>query len=323
MNNLYPLKFHPILKERLWGGTKLAEKLHKPATSDITGESWEISGVRNDVSVVANGEMKGTSLNELIDRWGTDLLGRSVVERFGKEFPVLIKFIDARQDLSIQLHPGDDLARSRHDSFGKTEMWYIMDADQDASLIVGFNQPMTPGKYKKSLEDKSLLQYMNYEKVKPGDTYFINTGKIHAIGAGVLLAEIQQTSDITYRVYDFDRRDKEGNPRELHTELALDAIDFDQKDDFRVTYKREKGTVNTMVDCPYFKTGFLGLQSNLILDTRSRDSFTIYMCVEGEAEIRNDAGATPVRKGETVLVPASSERVEILTLGCKLLEVTV
>ncbi len=323
MNRLYPLKFHPILKERLWGGTKLADKLNKPSTSEITGESWELSGVRGDVSEVANGPLKGTSLNELIEKWGEDLLGKSVVERFGKEFPILIKFIDAKQDLSIQLHPHDDLARSRHNSFGKTEMWYIMDAEEDASLIVGFNQPMTREKYVRSLEDRSLLEYMNYEKVKPGDTYFINTGKIHAIGAGVVLAEIQQTSDITYRVYDFERRDKEGNLRELHTDLALDAIDFEQKDDFRVAYDRKKDEVNPMVNCPYFRTDFLTLKKDLLRDMRERDSFTILMCVEGEAEVANETGSASLKKGETLLLPACSEKIEIRTSGCELLEVTV
>ncbi|NER09179.1 type I phosphomannose isomerase catalytic subunit [Muriicola jejuensis] len=320
---MYPLKFHPILKERLWGGTKLAEKLNKPITSDITGESWELSGVKEDVSRVANGDLKGTSLNELIDQWGERLLGRSVMERFGSEFPILIKFIDAKQDLSIQLHPHDELARSRHNSFGKTEMWYIMDADEDANLIVGFNQPMTREKYVRSLEDRTLLDYMNYERVKPGDTFFINTGKIHAIGAGVLLAEIQQTSDITYRVYDFDRRDKEGKLRELHTDLALDAIDFEKKDDFVVTYERKQDVVNPMVDCPYFKTQFLNLQKDLVRDTQSRDSFTIFMCVHGEAVIANENGSASLKKGETVLLPASSARIEIRTSGCELLEVTV
>ncbi len=323
MNSLYPLKFHPIMKERLWGGTKLADQLHKPSTSDITGESWELSGVEGDVSIVANGPLKGNSLNELIQKSGEELLGRSVVERFGKEFPILIKFIDAKQDLSIQLHPHDELARSRHNSFGKTEMWYIMDAEDDASLIVGFNQPMTREKYIRSLEDKSLLDYMNYEKVKPGDTYFINTGKIHAIGAGVLLAEIQQTSDITYRVYDFDRRDKEGNLRELHTDLALDAIDFDQKDDFRVTYDRNEEEVNPMVDCPYFKTNYLNLSKDFVIDTRERDSFTILMCVQGDADVANEKGSASLTKGETLLLPACSGKIEICSKGCELLEVTV
>ncbi len=323
MNDLYPLTFHPILKERLWGGIKLGAQLNKPISSDITGESWELSGVEGDVSVVSNGSLKGTSLNTLIKSRANELLGASVVDRFGKEFPILIKFIDAKQDLSIQLHPNDALAKERHNSFGKTEMWYIMDAEKDANLIVGFNQPVSREEYVQSLENNTLLEYMNYEKVKSGDTFFINTGKIHAIGAGVLLAEIQQTSDVTYRVYDFNRRDKEGNLRELHTELALEAIDFDQKDDFKVSYENKKDTVNPMVSCPYFNTNFLHLERDLIQDTTDRDSFTIYMCVEGEVEVGNEHGDTRVQKGETVLLPASSKMIALKTAGCKLLEITL
>ena len=211
--SIHPLKFHPILKERLWGGTKLKEVLNKPIESDITGESWEISTVPGDISVISNGSLKNTSLNSLIDTSPELLLGKSVVERFGKEFPILIKFIDAKQDLSIQLHPNDALAKKRHNSFGKTEMWYVMDADAGSELIVGFNKNVTKEEYSASLEDDTLLNLLNYEPVKEGDTFFINTGKIHAIGAGVLLAEIQQTSDVTYRVFDFNRKDKEGNLR--------------------------------------------------------------------------------------------------------------
>ncbi|NNJ89762.1 MAG: class I mannose-6-phosphate isomerase [Eudoraea sp.] len=320
---MYPLKFQPILKERLWGGTKLGTLLNKRISSDITGESWELSGVEGDVSVVSNGALKGTSLNTLIENMAEELLGSSVIKRFGKEFPILIKFIDAKQDLSIQLHPNDALAKERHNSFGKTEMWYVMDAEKDANLIVGFNQTVTRGQYVRSLENNTLLDYMNYEKVESGDTFFINTGKIHAIGAGVLLAEIQQTSDVTYRVFDFNRRDKEGNLRELHTDLALEAIDFDQKDDFKVSYKKKKDTVNPMVACPYFNTNFLHLESDLIMDTTQRDSFTIFMCVEGEARIGNEHGDTSVQKGETVLLPASSNSIVLKTGSCKLLEITL
>ncbi|RUA19159.1 MAG: mannose-6-phosphate isomerase, partial [Flavobacteriia bacterium] len=192
--DLYPLKFRPILKERLWGGTKLKEVLGKPIESDITGESWELSGVKGDISEVANGPLEGTSLEDLISKQPEAVLGKSVVERFGNEFPILIKFIDAKQDLSIQLHPNDKLAKERHNSFGKTEMWYIMDADPGAKLIVGFNKDVEKTEYIESLEQGTLLDLMNYEEVEEGDTFFINTGKIHAIGAGVLLAEIQQTS---------------------------------------------------------------------------------------------------------------------------------
>ncbi len=281
--NLYPLKFKPILKERLWGGTKLKEVLNKNIESDITGESWELSGVEGDISKVANGALVGTSLHSLMDDQGEALLGKGVVERFGNEFPILIKFIDAKQDLSIQLHPNDELAK----------------------------------------EEGTLTDLMNYEEVGEGDTFFINTGKIHAIGAGVLLAEIQQTSDITYRVFDFNRRDKEGNLRELHTCLAVDAIDYEKKDDFKVDYPKQKDIVNPMVDCPYFKTNFMELSQSMKLDLSQRDSFTIYMCVGGTATINNDWGSAPIKKGETILVAASSSYVKIDTQGAKLLEVTI
>lgn len=321
--NLYPLQFKPIFKERLWGGTKLKDVLGKPIESEITGESWELSGVKGDISIVSNGELSGTSLQELMDDRGEELLGKSVLKRFGTEFPILIKFIDAKQDLSIQLHPNDALAKERHDSFGKTEMWYIMDADPDAQLIVGFNKEVEKEEYVKSIESGTLTDLMNYEEVTEGDTFFINTGKIHAIGAGVLLAEIQQTSDITYRVFDFNRKDKEGNLRELHTELAIDAIDYEMKDDFKVNYPHETDTVNTMVDCPYFKTNFLELTQPLHQDLSKRDSFTIYMCVGGEADITNDWGTANIKKGQTILVSASSTYVDVDTKGAKLLEVSI
>ncbi|WP_086477450.1 MULTISPECIES: type I phosphomannose isomerase catalytic subunit [Arenibacter] len=321
--NLYPLMFDPILKERLWGGTKLKEVLGKEIVADNTGESWELSGVAGDVSVVANGTLKGTSLQELMEKYPNEVLGESVVKQFGYDFPILIKFIDAKQDLSIQLHPNDELAKERHNSFGKTEMWYVMDADKDAELIIGFNKNVTKEEYSKSLEENSLLDLLNYEKVKTGDTFFINTGKIHAIGAGVLLAEIQQTSDVTYRVFDFNRKDKDGNYRELHTELALEAIDYEKKDDFKVSYEQGKDKVNSMVSCPYFSTNFLNLTQPKELDIADRKSFTIYLCVEGAVSISNDYGAVELQKGQTVLIPAASKTVQINTTKAKLLEVTI
>jgi mannose-6-phosphate isomerase len=321
--NLYPLKFNPILKERLWGGTKLKDVLGKPIENDITGESWELSAVEGDVSMVANGDFSGSSLQELINKYPEELLGKSVYARFGKEFPILIKFIDAKQDLSIQLHPNDELAKKRHNSFGKTEMWYIMDADKGAELIVGFNKDVTKEEYAKSMEENTLLDLLNYESVQEGDTFFINTGKMHAIGAGVLLAEIQQTSDITYRVFDFNRKDKNGNLRELHTELALDAIDYTKKDDFKVNYSDKKDSINNMVSCPYFNTNFLELTKDLEQDVAARDSFTIYMCVGGEATISNEFGSVTIKKGETTLVPAQSKEINIITTSAKLLEVTI
>ena len=320
---MYPLKFQPILKERLWGGTKLKDVLSKPIESDITGESWELSTVKGDVSIVANGDLTGSSLQELIDENPESFLGKSVVERFGKDFPILIKFIDAKQDLSIQLHPNDELAKERHDSFGKTEMWYVMDADEKADLIVGFNKDVTKEEYSNSLENDTLLDLLNYESVKEGDTFFINTGKIHAIGAGVLLAEIQQTSDITYRVFDFNRKDKNGNLRELHTDMALDAIDYTKKDDFKVDYSNASDAVNTMVTCPYFNTNYIHLTKDLKQDISTRDSFTIYMCVGGAVTIENEFGTATIKKGETILVAANSKQVILKSDQAKILEVTI
>lgn len=320
---LYPLTFQPILKERIWGGTKLKEILGKPGIGDTIGESWELSAVEGDISVVANGPLKGKTLRELVDRHGAQLLGKSVLNRFGHDFPILVKFIDAKLDLSIQLHPNDELARKRHGSFGKTEMWYILDADPEAELIVGFNRDVSREAFRRSLEEDSLQELLNYEPVKEGDTFFINTGKIHAIGAGILLAEIQQTSDITYRVFDFNRLDQHGNKRELHTELAMDAMDYSCKNDFRVSYSREADKIQSMVHSRYFNTDYLELTHDYELDTGGLDSFTILVCVAGLAVVSNEAGSVQVARGETVLLPASSRQVGIQTAGAKLLKVNL
>ena len=247
---LYPLKFDPILKDKIWGGQKLNTILNKDNESANVGESWEISDVEGDTSVVLNGKLKGESLKSLLSVYQEHLIGEKNYKIFGNKFPLLIKFIDAKEDLSIQLHPNDELAAERHNSFGKTEMWYVMQADEDANLIVGFNQKVTPELYVKHLKEKTLTKILNFDKVQEGDTYFIEVGRVHAIGAGVMLAEIQQTSDITYRVYDWDRVDDEGNERELHNELAIDAIGFDMENNFRATYDIFENKSNQMVSCP-------------------------------------------------------------------------
>ncbi|MFC2148862.1 type I phosphomannose isomerase catalytic subunit [Bacteroidota bacterium] len=321
--NLYPLKFYPILKERLWGGTKLGTLLGKELESDLIGESWELSGVTGNVSIVANGFFKGTTLTDLINRFPEEILGKSVFERFGKEFPILIKFIDAQKDLSIQLHPNDELARKRHNSFGKTEMWYIMDADKDAELIIGFKEDISKETYVDSLKNDTLTDLLNYENVKEGDAYFISAGKIHAIGAGVLIAEIQQTSDQTYRVYDYNRKDAQGNLRELHTELSIDAISYVKQNDFKVSYQQDTNVSNPMVNCPYFKTNFISLNKNIKFDVSDRDSFTIYMCIDGDVKIANDFGSISIKKGETVLVPAITGHILLNSERAKLLEITI
>jgi mannose-6-phosphate isomerase len=319
---LYPLKFEPILKDKIWGGQKLKSLLNKTSDLPNVGESWEISDVDGDRSKVSKGNLKNQTLRDLLETYKGDLIGDKNYNIFGNKFPLLIKFIDAKEDLSIQLHPNDELAAKRHNSFGKTEMWYVMQADDAANLIVGFNQKMTPEKYLKHLEDKTLTEILNFDKVKVGDTYFIEVGRVHAIGAGVMLAEIQQTSDVTYRVYDWDRVDDHGNERALHNSLAIDAIDFDMPDNFRVQYQKEKNTSNDMVSCPYFTTNFLHV-TEPILKFNTKDSFFIYVCVEGEALIETETTSEFIKQGETVLLPAAIETYKITSTNATLLEVYV
>jgi mannose-6-phosphate isomerase len=298
----YPLQFEPILKERIWGGEKLKTILNKPITSKITGESWELSTVEGDISVVANGELKGKSLMELINEMPNEILGTEVYKRFGKQFPLLFKYLDAREDLSIQVHPNDKLAKERHNSFGKTEMWYVTQADDDARIIVGFKENSSKEEYLKHLNDKTLLSILDTVQAKPGDVFFLETGTVHAIGAGLVIAEIQQTSDITYRLYDFDRKDAQGNTRELHVDLALDAINYN-KVDTQKKYETKTNTSNVMVDCPYFTTNFLPLENKLEV-AKSGETFTVYMCIEGSFEIEYDGFKNTYKKGDTILVPA-------------------
>jgi len=320
--DLYPIKFHPILKDKIWGGKKLKTLLNKNSDSPNVGESWEISDVESDISIVSNGELRGKTLKQLLEIYKEDLIGLQNYKIFENKFPLLIKFIDAKEDLSIQLHPNDELASKRHNSFGKTEMWYVMQANDNSNLIVGFNQDMTPKKYLNHLEAKTLPEILNFDKVKTGDTYFIEVGRVHAIGAGVMLAEIQQTSDITYRVYDWDRVDDEGNERDLHNDLAIDAFDFNMNDDFRVTYSKIENQSNEMVSCPYFTTSYLDISETLQKDN-IHDSFMIYLCVEGYVEIITESFTECLKKGETILIPAAIKQFVIKSENAKLLEVYV
>jgi mannose-6-phosphate isomerase len=305
MNQLEPLKFKPIFKYRIWGGEQLKEVLHKEYTEENIGESWELSGVAGDVSVVSEGSYKGKSLTDLIDSYREDLLGASVMKRFGMEFPILIKFIDAAKDLSIQVHPNDELAKQRHQSFGKTEMWYVIQADKQANLIVGFKEGVTQEHFQEALKKQQLESLLNYHKVQKGAAFLIPTGTIHAIGAGVMLAEIQQTSDVTYRVYDFNRKDKDGNTRELHTELALDALNYQGVDGFKQVYREEVNKSNSIVDSPYFITKYLPIKDVYEMDLSQRDSFTILMAVNGNSKIKYGVKTYELNYGETILIPAS------------------
>lgn len=316
----YPLSFEPILKERIWGGTKLRDFLNKPLTSDLTGESWELSTVSNDVSVVVNGVFKGNNLDELIAMHPEAILGTDVYQRFGNQFPLLFKFLDAREDLSIQLHPNDELAKKRHHSFGKTEMWYVMQADEGARIIVGFKEDSSKEEYLDCIQSKNLLSLLNELPVKKGDVFFLETGTIHAIGAGIVIAEIQQTSDITYRIYDFDRLDAKGNARELHIDLSLEAINY-QSNSSQISYEKEENTSNVVVDCPYFKTRLIPLNGTFTVE-KTNQSFMVFMCTEGTFELQLGSESYHYQIGDTVLLPAILTDFTLVGTAT-LLEVTV
>lgn len=320
---LYPLKFTPISKYRIWGGNKLNTVLNKNFTLENCGESWEISDVEGDETVVAEGALQGQTLKQLIPQFKDALVGKSVYEKFGVEFPLLIKFIDAQEPLSIQVHPSDEMAKIRHQSFGKNEMWYVMQAEEDAELIVGFDEQLTKETYQAHLDKDTVLEVMHHETVQEGDTFYIPTGRVHAIGAGVLLAEIQQTSDVTYRIFDYNRVDKKtGKKRDLHNDLAFDVIDFTVHENYKTSYKKEVNSSNTLVHSPYFKSNFLPVQGILKKDYSELDSFVIYICVSGSLTISTANNKQTLQKGETILLPASLQEVTLnAPIGAEILEV--
>ena len=312
---LYPLKFNPVYSYRIWGGDKLKTVLNKDYSDDLIGESWEISDVEDNETMVAEGDLKGFTLRQLTEKFKGDFVGHKVYKTFGTEFPLLIKFIDAKTPLSIQVHPSNELAKARHNSFGKNEMWYIMQADEDAELIVGFNQNVEKEAYVKHVENGTLTDILNIENVKRGDTFYIPTGRVHAIGAGVLLAEIQQTSNITYRIYDYNRVDaKTGETRELHTDLAVDAIDYNFYDNYKTNYKAETNASIKLVHSPYFKTNIVEVHGEVNRDYASVDSFVIYMCVEGALELECEEGRYTLNMGETILLPAITKHVKLTSV---------
>ena len=319
---LHPLKFTPLYKYRIWGGEKLKTKLNKTYTEENIGESWEISDVSGDETVVAEGPLKGKTLRNLIRDFKGDFVGNTVYEKFGEEFPLLIKFIDAKTPLSIQVHPSNEIAKERHNSFGKNEMWYVMQADRGAELIVGFDEEINTDDYKTHIENNTILNVMHHENVQKGDTFYIPTGRVHAIGAGVLLAEIQQTSDVTYRIYDYDRVDsKTGAKRELHNDLAINVIDYEVHDNYKTNYSLEKNISNKLVHSPYFRTNILDINTTVIKEYSNIDSFVIYMCVEGSVDIISEETTYTVNNGETLLVPAALNTIALKAGNAKVLEV--
>lgn len=325
MSDLYPFKFQTIFKEKIWGGKKIKSILGKDFSPlSICGETWELSAVEGNISVVDSGQLQGTKLTDLLDSYGVRIVGNRIYEEYGKDFPLLIKFIDANDDLSIQVHPDDHIALARHQSKGKTEMWYVLQADVNSSLISGFNQPLDKSTYLQYFNENRLEEILNRENVKSGDVIFIPSGRVHTIGKGILLAEIQQTSDITYRIYDFDRLDADGNSRELHVEQALDAIDFRYYDNYLTHYQDVINTTITLVDCPYFHTSKLNFQKEINPDYSAIDSFIIYICVEGSALMKYSTGEMMLQVGDVFLIPAILNNIELRPYqNCQILEVYV
>jgi mannose-6-phosphate isomerase len=325
MNMLYPLKFKPVFRPKIWGGTKIRTTLgldFSPLPN--CGEAWVMSGVPGNQTVIANGFLEGNELNELLEIYMDELVGEKVFAKFSHEFPILVKFIDASDYLSIQVHPDDELAAKRRIGNGKTEMWYILDADPGAELISGFNREMTRDSYLGYLRENRIKEVLNVEKVKRGDVFYIPSGRVHALGPGILLAEIQQTSDTTYRIYDWDRLDDQGNPRELHNDLALDAIDFQKHDSYRTNYREAINRPVNLVDSPFFTTSMLALDRPAEKDYTFLDTFVIYVCVEGSADIAYELEKVSVSAGEVVLIPAAMEQIVLIPKpACKILEVYI
>lgn len=310
---LYPLRFKPIYKELIWGGEKLREEYGKHDAPVMTGESWEISMVEDNISVVSNGFLEGNTLEEIIEVYMGDLVGDWIFEKFGTFFPILTKFIHSNDNLSIQVHPDDTYAMEHHGENGKTEMWYILEAEKDAKLIVGFNRDLDRESFLKSLEEGKLVELVNFEPVQKGDVLFMPTGRIHALGPGIVLAEIQQTSDMTYRIYDWDRKDAEGNSRELHIDHALNVMDFFKNDHYKTDYTPQLNASVTLADCPYFTTQYMCFEKPVDKDYNLIDSFVIYMCMEGLVDLYYPGGNPEVlHKGDTILIPASIKEVSMI-----------
>ena len=326
---LYPLKFEPILKKVIWGGSEICRFKQLKVKESGIGESWEVSQVPGSISVVANGSLKGKTLTELMTVAPEALLGKKIYKRFGMAFPLLVKFIDAQEDLSIQVHPNDALARKRHNSFGKTEMWYVMDSKPGSKLISGFSKQIDAEEYTHRIADNSIEDVLQYHEAKPGDVFFLPAGRVHAIGAGLFITEIQQSSDITYRLYDYNRKDAQGNGRELHTELAKDAIDYKLYDNLQTHYIPLENDLMPLVSCPYFTTNLIHLKADEsgfetvvtpegpkkvpVMETLEMDRsyegfdcFVIYVCMKGEGQIQfGNEQFQDVRQGESFLLPAA------------------
>ena len=309
---MQPIKFQPLLKQTLWGGDKIVTFKHLDSQLENVGESWEISGVKDNETIVKEGPLKGKSLNEVVAELKDKLVGKENYQRFGDEFPLLIKFIDARQDLSIQVHPNDEIAHKQGKPHGKTEMWFLMESEPGAKLYCGLKKQITPDQYKEMVDNDTICDALAQYEVKEGDCFFLPAGRIHAIGPGCFLAEIQQTSDVTYRIYDYKRKDKNGNYRELHTKLAAESINYQVENDYRTHYVGRLNKGVSLVQCPYFCTAVYDLNEPMTLDYSELDSFVILIGLKGEGKIiDNEGNEVSIMAGDTLLIPATTETLSV------------
>jgi mannose-6-phosphate isomerase len=325
-NQLYPLEFKPIFREKIWGGQKIKNTLNFDI-GDLKncGELWSLSGYPGEQSMVANGFLEGNELNEILEIYMDELVGGNIYDKFGNVFPILVKILDAEDWLSIQVHPDDELAHKRGLGGGKTEMWYILDAEKDAQLIAGFSQKVNEHTYKRKIEEKKLTEIMNFEKVEKEDVFFMPSGRVHALGPGILLAEIQQTSDTTYRIYDWDRLDDSGKGRALHLDEAMEAIDFELYDDYKTTFSKNINDSNEIIDTPFFTTNLLHLTIGMEKNYEELDSFVILLATEGKFRYSDPNGHSgEIKAGESLLLPATQTHLGIHPVGeCKILEVYI
>ena len=325
-NSLYPLQFKPILREKIWGGQRIKNQLgFDTAELKNCGELWSLSGYPDEQSEIANGFLAGNELNELVEIYMDELVGGNIYDKFGDTFPILVKILDAEDWLSIQVHPDDELAQKRGMQGGKTEMWYILEADKNSELIAGFSQKVNETIYLRKIEEKKLPEIMNFEKVKKEDVYFMPSGRVHALGPGILLAEIQQTSDTTYRIYDWNRLDKHGKGRELHLKEAMEAIDFELYDQYKTSYSKKLNETNEIINTPFFTTNLLELDKGVEKNYEELDSFVILLAAEGKFRYSDPNGNSgELKTGESLLIPAIQKNIAIHPIGkCKILEVYI
>ena len=316
MNTLYPLLFEPNLHTVVWGGDRLCPYKGLEPKQEPIGESWEVSAVPSSTDVVSNGVFKGQDLISVINQNPESILGKSVAEKYGGKLPLLVKFIDAKRDLSIQVHPNDEMAQRLYGKFGKSEMWYIIDAEPGSCLYAGFKSRISEYEYKKRIADGSITEVLAKHSVKPGDVFYLPAGRVHAICRGILLAEVQQSSDLTYRIFDYNRPGLDGKPRELHTELAAQALDFNVEDEYRTIYKEEGNRSNLVIDSPYFSVRVTEMTGTFHRNLMKYDSFIISMCIKGDCKIvvRSTGDEIMLKEGNSCLIPAPIADYDVVPL---------